>query len=255
MSAKVAFSFPTHRGAVDERVQRLLAACAHYQKSDLPLFVAAYSELCRVDLTGCKVLEVCCGVGELARELGRAFPGAEVIGMDRYPEAGAALKQARQSEGLLNVRYACGDALRLADFDDDSLDLVYGQATLHHLAHDTEALRKEYSRVLKPGGRLVFIYEPLGHNPFWAMIRAWRIARVKMVDESNVVLPQIEEIAQSFSRCECQVFNFLAYPFKFVGRFAGQHLTNGVHRADLSLMRRWPGLAPLAANFNVCFTK
>ena len=175
--------------------------------------------------------------------------------MDRYPEAGAALKEAQTREGLANLRYACGDALRLTEFADASLDLVYGQATLHHLAHDTDALRKEFSRVLKPGGRLVFIYEPLGHNPFWAMIRAWRIARVRMVDESNVVVPQIEEIAQSFSACEFQAFNFLGYPFKFFGRFAGRWLIDCAHRTDIALMHRWPRLAPLAANFNVFYTK
>jgi len=145
--------------------------------------------------------------------------------------------------------------LRLTAIPDGSLDLVYGQATLHHLAHDTDAAGKEFSRVLKPGGRLLFIYEPLGHNPLWAMTRAYRVARFKMVDESNIVLSQLEEVARTFSRCEVQPFNLAGYPMKYLGRFAPSACIDLVHRFDQAAMRRWPSLAPLAANFNVLFTK
>lgn len=247
--------FPISFRPANERAKLLLAACAHYPKSDRPLFIAGYNELCRIDLNGGKILEVCCGLGELTREMARAFPTAEVIGMDRYPEAGRAIVEARDKEGVANAGYQCGDALRLTGFADASLDLVYGQATLHHLAHDTEAVRKEFSRVLKPGGRLVFIFEPLGHNPVWAMIRAYRIARAQMGDESNLVMPQLNEIAQSFSKCEIQLFNLFGYPFKSLGRLAGESMMDFIYRIDGTIMQRWPGLAPLAANFNVVFTK
>jgi SAM-dependent methyltransferase len=246
--------FPASYRPTNERSRSLLSACAHYGKSDRPLFVAGYNELCRVDLNGGRILEVCCGFGQLACEMARAFQGAEVIGMDRYPDAGRAIVEAREN-GLTNVRYHCGDALRLEGFADESVDLVYGQATLHHLAHDTDALRKEFSRVLKPGGRLIFIYEPLGHNCLWAMIRAYRIARAHMGDESYVLIGQLDEIARSFSRYEIQLFNFLGYPFKALGRLAGESIMDSICRLDAAVMHRWPRLAPLAANFNVVFTK
>jgi SAM-dependent methyltransferase len=255
MAATINFAFPKDFRPANERVERMLSGCAHYAKSDRPLFITAYNELCRVEMNGGRILEVCCGAGELAREVARAFPKAEVVAMDRYPEAGRAIREAAQREGLANARYQCGDALRLTGFADASLDLVYGQATLHHLAHDTGAVRREFSRVLKPGGRLVFIFEPLGHNPAWSMIRAYRVARIRMPDESNVFLQQLEEIAESFSSCEVQVFNLLGYPFKGLGRFAGQSLVNLIYRFDGALMKGWPRLAPLAANFNVVFTK
>jgi SAM-dependent methyltransferase len=254
-SASSKHQFPATYRPANERVQSLLSACAHYGKSDRPIFVAGYNELCRLDLSGGRVLEVCCGYGQLAREMARVFPAAEIIAMDRYPDAGRALVEAREKEGVTNARYQCGDALRLDGFADASVDLIYGQATLHHLAHDTDSLRKEFSRVLKPGGRVVFIYEPLGHNPLWAMIRAYRIARARMGDESNVVVGQLDEIAQSFSQYEIQLFNFLGYPFKSLGRLAGESMMEFVFRMDAAVMQRWPRLAPLAANFNVIFTK
>ena len=238
-----------------ERANQLLHGCAHYGSSDLPLFSAGYHELCRVDLNGGRVLEACCGAGDLAVGLARVFPRAGIVAMDRYPDNGKAILEATKSGALENVRFQTGDVLRLTDFADGSLDLVYGQATLHHLAHDTDAVRNEFSRVLKPGGRLVFIYEPLGHNPIWAMIRAWRTSRRQIPDESNVFIHQLEDIARGFSACEVQVFNLLGYPLKGLGHFAGQRFVRLINRADRALVTQWPKLGKNAANFNAVFTR
>jgi SAM-dependent methyltransferase len=238
-----------------DRVTHLLRGCAHYASSDVPLFSAGYGELCRVDLNGGRVLEACCGAGELAVGLATVFPRAEIVAMDRYPDNGKAILEARRSGAMANLQFQPGDVLRLADFPDGSLDLVYGQATLHHLAHDTDAVRSEFSRVLKPGGRLVFIYEPLGHNHLWAMIRAWRTSRRQIPDESNVFIHQLEEIGRAFSACEVQTFNLLGYPLKGLGRFAGQRFTELVNRLDGVVARCRPGVARMGANFNVIFTK
>ena len=253
-SAQFSFSRAPANGTAN-RSEELLPACAHYPKSDRLLFRTGYAELCRIDLTGKRALEVCCGFGALTCQLARVFPGAEVIGMDRYSEAGGAIVAAREKEGLKNVRYAQGDALHLTEFADASLDLIFGQATLHHLAHDIQAVGREFSRVLKPGGRLIFIFEPFGHNPFWAMIRAYRIARAALGDESNVVLPQLNEIARSFSQCEIQPFNLSGYVLKSLGSFAGESFPGFIDRVDVAMMRRSPRLAAMAANFNVVFTK
>jgi SAM-dependent methyltransferase len=255
MAPTMNFVFPKDFRPANERVERLLAGCAHYAKSDRPLFISAYNELCREDLTGGAIVEICCGLGELAREVARAFPKAQVVAMDRYPEAGRALREAAAREGLANARFECGDALRLTQFGDASVDLLYGQATLHHLAHDTGALSREYARVLKPGGRLLFIFEPLGHNPVWSMVRAYRVSRGGLPDESNVFLPQLEEIAGHFRACEVQLFNLFGYVFKGLGRLAGPSLVNLIYRLDGALMKGRPRLARLAANFNVVFTK
>jgi len=255
MQSSIKFAFPKDYQPASDRVRQLLAGCAHYAKSDRPLFVTAYNELCRVDLTARKVLEICCGVGELARQLARVFPEAQLVAMDRYPEAGRALRDAIDSEKLLNARYECGDAFRLRSFADNSLDLVYGQATLHHLAHDISSARNEFLRVLKPGGRLIFVFEPLGHNPVVSMIRAYRVTRMRMPDESNLFMEQIQELAKGFVSCEVQVFNLLGYPFKGFGRLAGQGIADLIYRFDAGLMKRWPRLAPLAANCNLVLTK
>jgi hypothetical protein len=101
----------------------------------------------------------------------------------------------------------------------------------------------------------VFIYEPFGHNPFWAMIRAYRIAKARVVDESNVLIEQLAQVARPFGLCEVQPFNFLGYPFKCLGRFASQSAIDFIYRLDESLMERCSSCALRAANFNVVFTK
>jgi SAM-dependent methyltransferase len=44
-------------------------------------------------------------------------------------------------------------------FDDDSFDLVFGHAVLHHLP-DLDAAFREFRRVLRPGGTIAFCGEP-----------------------------------------------------------------------------------------------
>ena len=58
----------------------------------------------------------------------------------------------------LDVTTAACDAATLP-FDDGSFDLVLGHAVLHHLP-DLEASFREFHRVLRPGGRIVFAGEP-----------------------------------------------------------------------------------------------
>jgi SAM-dependent methyltransferase len=232
--------------------KKLLQACTKYPVSDRPVFLAGYAELCQVDLNGKAALEICGGHGELAYRLAEAFPRARVTGLDLYvPEQPA-------KEGWLircpNLSNVAGSAFDLSRFAPNSLDLIWGQAALHHLAHSTGDLGREAMRVLKPGGRLVFIFEPLGHNLVVAAVRAMRMSLAEMVDESNLFLSQIEKLAAPFSSCEVQVFNLLGYPMKaFADRLP--LINRLVEQADAFLFQAFPGLRRYAANCNIILTK
>lgn len=249
---KLEITSPDPEAPVDPRAEAMLPAVGGFPPSDRGLFLAGYGELCRIDLNGGRALEICGGFGKLAAGLAAAFPGAELIGLDLYEAMGPEVEERLREFPKLS--YVAGDAFDLSRYDEESFELVFAQAALHHLGHDIGGLRREILRVLKPGGRLVFIFEPLGHNPFFAAIRAWRFALAELPDESNLFMSQFERLAAGFCRCEVQCFNILGYPMKALSNRL-QSLAQLAHRVDHRVMSWWPGLRKYAANCNLVLTK
>jgi ubiquinone/menaquinone biosynthesis C-methylase UbiE len=101
-------------------------------------------------LAGMQVLEVGCGVGHLTRRL--AERGVDVVGIDANP-------QASEISGSERVRTMQAEDL---DFDDRSFDVIISVHALEHIPA-LEAALTEMARVLRPGGRALFIYpaEPI----------------------------------------------------------------------------------------------
>lgn len=234
------------------RAESMLPAVGGFPPSDRALFLAGYSELCRVDLNGKRALEICGGFGKLAAGLAEVYPKAEVIGLDLYAASGPEIE--KRLKRLPGLSYVAGDAFDLSRYEDASLDLVWGQAALHHLAHNLDGITNEVARVLKPGGRFIFIFEPMGHNLVVAAIRAVRMARYELGDESNLYLSQFKQMAGKFSHCEVQMFNLLGYPAKAVSdRF--QLISQVVQQVDSWLFRTFPKLLRYGANCNLILTK
>ncbi len=230
-------------------------ACQHYPATDFLIFATGYAELCSVDLNGEVVVELACGRGDLAVALARRFPSARIVALDRYPDAGGAIVEAHQRGEVPNLEYRCGDAQDLSHFENASVKLVFGQATLHHLANDTAKLRSETSRILMPGGRLVFLFEPLGHNWMVACVRAIQVARKEMGDESNLFFSTFREIGRSFERVHIDSFNLTGYLLKL---FASKHavpLARLTNRMDRLISRVYPDATKFGANANIFFFK
>ena len=178
-----------------QHAESMLPGIGGFPSSDRELFLAGYSELCRVDLNGRHVLEICGGDGKLAVALAEGFPDAHVTAVDLYQADGGPL--ADRAKRLPKMSFVAGNAFDLSAFDTNSLDLVFGQAALHHLAHDENGIAQGVLRVLKPGGRLVFIFEPMGHNLRVAAIRAVRMAQGELGDESNLYCSQFERMMRA----------------------------------------------------------
>jgi len=120
------------------------------------------------DPAGQVVLDYGCGNGDLTFEL--LERGAErVIGFDISESlVEEARERARQLEVADRAEFHVADA-HDTGFPDATFDLVVGIAILHHLLLPEALL--EIRRVLKPGGRAVFV-EPLQHNPILRLGRA-----------------------------------------------------------------------------------
>jgi len=110
-------------------------------------FVAQQTDL--HDKQSC--LDLCCGTGDIAREVLRKYPSSKVIGLDFSKEMLNIAKSKNTSE--IAVKYVPGDAMNIP-FQDDAFDAVtigYGMRNVH----DISQFLREILRVLKPEGVLV----------------------------------------------------------------------------------------------------
>ena len=108
-----------------------------------------------------RALEIGAGTGYFSLNLVRAGVIGELVASDI--SQGMLDELGRSAERLgVAVETVCADSERLP-FADDSFDLVFGHAVLHHLP-DLDASFREFRRVLRPGGRIAFCGEPSRHG-------------------------------------------------------------------------------------------
>jgi ubiquinone/menaquinone biosynthesis C-methylase UbiE len=104
-----------------------------------------------------RALEIGAGTGYFSLNLLRAGVIREAVCTDISQGMLDELERSAHRFGLEVEAVRC-DAQQLP-FPDDSFDLVFGHAVLHHLP-DLDAAFREFRRVLRPGGRVAFCGEP-----------------------------------------------------------------------------------------------
>jgi SAM-dependent methyltransferase len=113
------------------------------------------------DLRGKRVLDFGCGEGWSALEYARRQ--ATVHSFDISPESVRNLVASADGDRAVQQRlYPAVMAAEPLGYASESFDLVLGVGILHHT--DLSVVSGEIARVLRPGGRALFM-EPLAHNP------------------------------------------------------------------------------------------
>lgn len=196
------------------------------------------------NVAGKDLLDYGCGQGEESAYFARL--GARVTAVDISP-VGLQMTRERAEANGLSIRTIQTDALHLP-IANDSFDVAHGMGILHHVG--LEAGLAEIHRVLRPGGRAVFL-EPLG------CVRAVEWAKARLASalgktfgfrpvtsgEENLRLEDIERAGRLWSMCEIKPFHLTHRVRKLIApRFMWDHL----RRFDHALLRIFPCLRHLA---------
>jgi SAM-dependent methyltransferase len=150
-------------------------------------------------------LEVGCGTGLFTKEL--ANTDNRIVAIDI---SDALISEAKERVSAPNVHFVVGNAYATG-FSSGSFDFIVGSSSLHHL--DVDCALKEFSRILKPGGKIMFT-EPNMMNPQIALIK--NVAFIKRKagdspDERAFIRWRIEKRLQYHNFVDVSVI-----PFDFV---------------------------------------
>lgn len=193
------------------------------------------------DATGKDVLDYGCGEGRVAFEA-LSDGAATVTGLDISEERISRAQEIATERGVSDrATFIAGDATN-TDFQDGSFDLILGGAILHHM--DLRKAFCEIRRVLKPGGRAVFV-EPLIHNP---ILRLGRLLTpsARTPDETPLSVADWELCASIFPAFEHHEREFISIPLiplnLLLPARLKKRLARRVARWDDVLLARFPRL-------------
>jgi SAM-dependent methyltransferase len=193
-----------------------------------------------MDLHGLRVLDYGCGNGEFSCVIARR--GARVVGIDISPKL---IEQARTLAAKMGLNGSCpqfmvGDAHH-TPFADNTFDYVVGNGALHHL--DLDMAYAEIARVLKPGGKALFM-EPMYHHPILRMVRRLT-PTAHSVDERPMSFADMAKAKKWFRTCshrEHFLVSVCFAPAHLLGKRATLAVLEGVDRFDQLLMHLIPPL-------------
>jgi len=193
---------------------------------------------CLGSVAGRTVLDLGCGYHPTPVYFALAGAG-RVYACDVSASAVAHIRRLARERGVGDRVAGLVCAAEELPLRDGSVDLVHGEAVLHHLAIPLAALA--IARVLRPGGKAVF-KDPLGQNAVFEIARDYLKRSAKATDRP-LRFSQLREFGAAFERCTYRGFGLVATCAAAVvrrSRWAG--LARAADRVDGFLLARFPAL-------------
>lgn len=140
-------------------------------------------------------LDVGCGSGALTIAVAKRNPKARMTGIDRWGAEYSSFSKAlcednAKAEGVTNISFAKGDAVRL-DFADETFDAVCSNYVYHNIPSlNRQEILMETLRVLKKGGTFAIhdVFTPLKYRDMQKFVRRLKdmgYAEAKLIPTDN----------------------------------------------------------------------
>ncbi len=161
------------------------------------------------DASGLRALDIGCGYGYSACRL--ASMGAEVVAIDVSPKM---CDLTRRASELNNVKIDVRNLSAVdTGFPDDYFDLVVGQVSLHHLPLATAG--PEILRILKPGGRVVFLEPVHGYRWSFKLRSKLPVACYESPGGGALRKDELQFLGELFGKIEVRYFRILERLLRF----------------------------------------